>query len=282
MPAPRAKDLQDLARQKFMSFKIRVPTNWKEPQGDPDAQHYRDAFKESEKNTTPGSPALFIAATNNKYHTDTQKMLISEYGSYIDKMCECIAQAWGEWQMTATFVGIVVTGSLANGGQLMGPPLTPLIMAHALTKGLLSSPMKALYTTAIATIIGTQWLAYTATMKMVAVNMWPMFNSFPSPVVPPTPCVPTQFTKLVHLPMVVSMNVMKPLIVAMHANPLAPFSAELFESICHAFEQTVDSWTKNTKVTNVLGIGAVPTCVPPVMAPGPVVGTAIMPPGGLV
>jgi len=259
-----------------MSFNIRVPTNWKEPQGDPDAQHYRDAFKASEKNTTPGSPPLFQAASMNKYHTDAQKMLISGYGDFIDKTCDAICFAWDKWQSTATMAGIIVAASMGNAGQVVGVPLMPLILA----KGAMSSPMQMKYTTVIATVIGTQWLAYTATIKMVAMQLWPMFNAFPSPVVPPTPCVPMPFSQMIQVPTLVSCNVMKSLMMAMHADPMAPFASQLFEAICDAFEKAHTQWVQTTMVTNVLGIGAVPTCVPPIMAPGPVVGTAIMTPGG--
>ena len=33
--------MQQLARLKFTSFNLKVPQNWKDPQGDPDAKHYK-------------------------------------------------------------------------------------------------------------------------------------------------------------------------------------------------------------------------------------------------
>jgi len=267
------------ARDKFTSFNLRVPTNWQDPQGDPGAKHYSNAFKDGERSTSPGSPPLFVAASANKYHTDTQKMLISGYGAFIDKTCEAICSAWSTWQMAASVVGLVVTGSMASGGQLLGPPLQPLIMAQ----GAIDSPMKARYTTAIATVIGTAWLTYTATVKWAAVQYWPMFNSFPSPVVPPpgVPNTPLPIGQLIQVPASIMCMAMKPQMMAMFGDPTAPFMPQLFESICDAFEKCYNDWKDQTTVSMVMGMGAVPTCVPPVMAPGPVVGTALMAPGGL-
>ena len=57
MPAPQASQMKQLVRAKFMSFNIKVPQNWQNPSGDPDAKHYGDAFKPEEKNTAPANPA---------------------------------------------------------------------------------------------------------------------------------------------------------------------------------------------------------------------------------
>ena len=271
--------MKQLARSKFTSFQLRVPTNWQDPQGDPAGKHYSNAFKDGERSTSPGSPPLFIAASANKYHTDTQKMLIAEFGSFIDKTCEAICSAWSTWQMGASVAGLVVTGSICNGGVLIGPPMTPIIMAQ----GAINSPMKLRYTNAIATVIGTSWLTFTTTVKWIAVNYWPMFNTFPSPIVPPPgiPNVPLPFGQLFQVPVSIMCMTMKAQMVAMFGEPNAPFMPQLFECICDAFEKTYNTWKDQCMVTNVLGLGAVPTCVPPVMAPGPVVGTALMAPGGL-
>jgi len=88
-------------------------------------------------------------------------------------------------------------------------------------------------------------------------------------------------SSLLSVPTLVSCSVMKPLMMAMHADPTAPFVSELYESICDAFEKTHTQWASMTTLNNVMGIGAVPTCLPPFFPPGPVIGTAVMPPGGL-
>src|SRR5690349_1027480 len=129
MPAPQASMMQQMARLKFMSFNIKVPDGWRDPSGAA-ADHYGKAFKPSEKMTQPGMPMLFQPASLNKYHTDTQKMHVAKFGAFIDKTCSAICGAWGQWQSMATMVGIVVAGPVASVGQIVGPPLGPLILAN--------------------------------------------------------------------------------------------------------------------------------------------------------
>lgn len=277
MPAPQASAMQQLARLKFTSFNLKVPQNWKDPQGDPDAKHYSDAFKPDEKVTTPGMPPLFQAATMNKYHTDAQKMHIAKIGSFIDTTCSAICQAWSTWQSAATMVGIVIAGPTATGGQIVGPPWTPLILAS----GAKSSPMEMKYTNVIAQVIGTAWLTFTATVKVTGMPWYPAFAAVPSPVAPPAPNIPCPFAALTQVPVSISANVLKMQMVAQLADPQAPFHQELFEAIADAFEKSYNLWKVSTMVTNVLGTGPVPTFAPPYVPVGPVVGgVGTMTPGG--
>ncbi len=271
--------MQQLARLKFTSFGLVVPPNWQQPQGDPAAQHYNDAFKDSEKASAPGFPALFQPASMNKFHTDTQKMLISSFGGFIDDICSAICSAWGEWQSTATMVGVLINAVTASAGQLVGPPLTPLIMASAPK----TSPQALKFSNVIATVIGNSWLLFTATVKIPGLPLYPAYAAVPSPVAPPTPNVPVPFATLTQVPVSISCNTMKPQMIGMLGDPLAPYSKELFESICDAFEKTYDIWKLTTMVTNVMPtLAPVPTFAPPYVPVGPVVGgVAAMLPGGL-
>src|ERR1700689_2739032 len=131
MPAPQATQMQQLARLKFTSFNLKVPPNWKAPQGDPHADHFSRAFKPADKSTAPGSPPLFQPATMNKYHTDSQKMLIAKFGAFIDGTCSAICSAWGQWQSLATLTNVMIAGPVATGGQIVGPPLLPMILPSA-------------------------------------------------------------------------------------------------------------------------------------------------------
>jgi len=277
MPAPQASAMQQLARLKFTSFNLKVPTNWKDPAGDPAGDHYGRAFKPDEKASSPGMPPLFQPASLNKYHTDTQKMHIAKVGSFIDGVCSAICSAWSQWQTAATMVGIVINAVTATGGQIVGPPWTPLILASA-PKG---SPMEMKYSNVIAQVIGTAWLSFTATVKVTGMPWYPAFAAVPSPVAPPAPNVPCPFAALTQVPMSISCNVMKMQMVGQLGDPNAPFHKELFESICDAFEKSYNLWKVSTMVTNVLGTGPVPTFAPPYVPVGPVVGgVGTMTPGG--
>lgn len=279
--------MQQLARLKFTSFNLKVPTNWKDPQGEA-ADHYGRAFKPDEKASSPGMPPLFQPASLNKYHTDTQKMHIGKIGKFIDDTCKAICDTWGWWQggrlvptpvPAATLVGVVIAGPTASAGQLVGAPWTPLILEGAPK----ASPMEAKYSQVIATVIGTSWLTFTATVKVAGMPWYPAFAALPSPVAPPTPNVPCPFAALVQVPVSISASVMKMQMVAQLADPTAPFHAELFEAICDAFEKSYNIWKASTMVTNVMGTGPVPTFAPPYVPVGPVVGGVgnMLPTGGL-
>jgi hypothetical protein len=276
MPAPQASAMQQLARLKFTSFNLKVPSNWKDPQGDA-GDHYGRAFKPDEKTSAPGMPPLFQPASLNKYHTDTQKMHIGKVGSFIDGVCSAICSAWSQWQTAATMVGIVINAVTATGGQIVGPPWTPLILASA-PKG---SPMEMKYSNVIAQVIGTAWLSFTATVKVTGMPWYPAFAAVPSPVAPPAPNIPCPFAALTQVPMSISCNVLKMQMVGQLGDPNAPFHQELFEAIADAFEKSYNLWKVSTMVTNVLGTGPVPTFAPPYVPVGPVVGgVGTMTPGG--
>ena len=269
--------MQQLARLKFTSFNLKVPQNWKNPTGDPDAQHYSDAFKPEEKSSAPGMPPLFQPATLNKYHTDTQKMHIAKVGKFIDGTCSAICSAWSQWQSMSTMVGVVIAGPTASVGQIVGPPLTPLILASAPK----ATPMEMKYSNVVANVIGTAWLTFTATVKVPGMPWYPAFAAVPSPVAPPMPNIPCPFAALTQVPVSISTNVLKMQMVGQLADPTAPFHKELFESIADAFEKSYNIWKVSTMVTNVLGTGPVPTFAPPYVPVGPVVGgVGTMTPGG--
>jgi hypothetical protein len=286
MPAPQAAQMQQLARLKFTSFNLKVPTNWRDPAG-PAGDHYGRAFKPDEKTSSPGMPPLFQPASLNKYHTDTQKMHIAKIGKFIDDICSAICETWGWWQggrlvptpvPAASLVGVVIAGPTASAGQLVGAPWTPLIMEKAPKE----TPMMMKYSNVIATVIGTGWLTFTQTVKVAGMPWYPAFAACPSPVAPPSPNIPCPFAALVQVPVSISASVLKMQMVAMLADPMAPFHAELFEAISDAFEKCYNIWKVSTMVTNVMGTGPVPTFAPPYVPVGPVVGgVGNMTPGGL-
>ena len=76
--------MKQLARAKFMSFNLTVPSEWEDPSKDPDAANFNDAFKDNERSSKPDPAGLFRPATLNKYHTDVQKMMNARLGGYMD------------------------------------------------------------------------------------------------------------------------------------------------------------------------------------------------------
>lgn len=272
--------MKQLARVKFSSFSLRVPEGWQQPSGDPAAQHYGEAFSASEKTTMPDPtvPPLFTAASANKYHTDTQKMLTSKFGGFMDKMCDAICSAWSQWQSTATMVGIVVTGPALMGGQIPPVPILPLIMASAPK----DSPAALKFATTIANVLNTAWLAYTSSIKLAGFMAFPSYAlNPPGPAVPvpnvPIPLAPAN-PMLVQVSAGLQTAALKGQMIGMHGDPTAQYAKELFESIADAFNKVFMTWQLSSTLQNLKVIGANPSP----MTPGPVAGTAILPPGGIM
>ena len=277
MPAPQASIMKELARVQFMSFGIQLPTKWQQPSGQTASQQYVKAFKLDELVGIPGVPPLFMPATPNKYHTGTQKKLSEQFGTYIDGICTAICSAWSTWQTAATMAGIIINGPTAAGGMVVGPPLTPLILAQ----GPVSTPAEMKYTQTIATVIGTAWLQYTATIMVPGLPWYPAFAAFPSPVAPPTPNIPAPLMSLTQVAVSVGKDVLKAQMIGQHGDPDALHSKELFDSVADAFDKSFKIWQASTILNNVLGTGPIPTFAPPFVPAGPVLGgVGTMPPGG--
>ena len=276
MPAPQAAQMQQLARTQFKTFALKLPDKWKEPSGDPAADHYGRDYV-----TAPGSPApdLFLAANGKKHSSDTAKDISTKIGTYMDGVVSAICSAWSQWQSAATLVGVVINAVTATGGQVVGPPLMPLIMASAPK----ATPQELKYSNAIATTISNAWLAYTAGIKVKGMPWYPAFAAFPGPVTPPTPNVPCPVIAISSAAAAVGKAALKGQMIGALADPMAQWHKEIFDSIADAFEKCHQIWEPATQVTNVLGTGPVPSFAPPYVPVGPVVGgVGNMTPGGFV
>lgn len=267
MPAPQAAMLKNLAKLAFKAHAIQLPVNWQQPQGEAGKQ-YVDAHQPSERFVPPDPSKLFVPATPNKYHVDTVKQISNKYEAFIDGVCDAIASAWSQWQSTAVLTGVVITGPVAVGGAVVGPPWTPLILASAPK----STPSELKYSQAIASVLGTAWLTYTATIKVPGLPWYPAFAACPTPVAPPTPNVPSPVGALVQVPASMQAPLLKNQMVAALADPQAPHHQQLFDAVAQAVSQCFTVWTTSTLVTNVLGMGPVPTFAPPFVPVGPVIG----------
>jgi hypothetical protein len=281
MPAPQSSMMSNLAKNQFRSFSIKLAVNWTMPFGDPAAGHYLMAFEQDELMSVPPQvpPGLFLAASPNKYHCKAAKDISDKFSKYIDGICGAICSAWSQWQSASTLVGVIINGPVASMGQVVGPPLMPLIMSSA-PKG---TAQETKYSTAIAQTIGTGWLSYTGTIKVPGLPWYPAFVAVPSPVAPPMPNVPMPVAVLTQVTASISKGALKSQMVAALADPEAFHHQELFDCIADAFEKCFQTWQASTQVTNVLGTGPVPTFAPPYVPVGPVVGgVGNMTPGGFV
>jgi hypothetical protein len=277
MPAPQAATMKSLAKAAFKAHAIKLPVDWKQPQGE-EGKQYVDAFKPNERFAPPDPSKLFIPASTNKYHIDTVKKNSDNFEKYIDGICDAICSAWGSFQSTATMVGVLVNAVTASMGQLVGVPLTPLILAQ----GPKASPAELKYTQTISTVVGTAFTSWQSSVKVPGLPWYPAFAAFPSPMAPPMPNIPAPLITLTQVPVTMQAAALQGQMVGQHGDPTAQHSSELFDSIAKAVNACFLTWTLGTMVTNVLGMGPVPTFAPPFVPVGPVVGgTATMTPGGL-
>ena len=192
---------------------------------------------------------------------------------FLDGISEAICSAWATWQTAATMVGVIINGPTAVGGHIVGPPLAPLILAT----GPKAKPQELKLTMAVAKVIGTAWLTFTATVRVPGMPWYPAFAAFPSPMAPPTPNVPCPFAALTMVEVSVSASVLKSQMVAI----AGPGNESLCDAIGDAFEKSFNLWKVSTMVTNVMGTGPIPTFAPPYVPVGPVVGgIGMMLPGG--
>ena len=236
------------------------------------------AFKESEKRVSPSSPRnLFREPTLNKYHVDSAKNIGEMFNDYIDSICEAICDAISKWMNMASVASLIINGPVGSilPCGVIGPSLTPLIMARAPNNTLWN--MK--YSSAIANAFGTQWQGWH--MGLTGTIMYPSFESFPGSTAPPTPNEPVPLMTLSSPGEVgLSPEALKQMMEKNLGHSHALHSSDLFDSIARAFNTVFQIFKASTLVTNVLGTGPVPLFAPPASSAGAVLmGSSVPTPG---
>lgn len=265
MPAPQAQLLAQLTKTNFIAKSIKIPMQWQTP----DAQ-FQDAFAPADLAVAPNPPTcLFREATQNRMHVDAAKKMSDDYEAYIDAISGAICGGIDQWMKTATVAGVMINGpvGMLAPGNVMGPPLTSLILAKAPK----DSAQDLKYSNAIAAAVGTAWQTWH--MGLAGMLSYPAFAAFPGPMAPPTPSVP--------MPLVafasggeaqLAASALSAQMQAALADPAAPHATELFDALANAFATVFQMFKLSTLVQNVLGTGPIPTFAPPIIPAGPVLG----------
>ena len=276
MPAPQKSMFAELAKLNFKANAIGLPVGWSNPAGN----QYPDAFAISERATAPDPASLFLAKSPNKYHVDTQKEVGKGFADFIDGICGAICSGIDMWMKGTSIAGMIINGpvGMVLPGNVLGPPLFPLIFAQAPV----NTPQLMKYSKAVAQAFSTAWLTWQT--GLMGQLMYPPFAAFPGPMAPPIPNLPMPLIVLSSPgEAMLSPSSLKAAMVGNLADPQALHHKELFDAISQAWTPVFSTFKATTLVQNVLGTGPIPTFAPPFVPVGPVVGgTSIPTPGVLV
>jgi uncharacterized membrane protein YeaQ/YmgE (transglycosylase-associated protein family) len=276
MPAPQKSMYVQLVKLNFTAKQIKLPVSFSKPNN-----QFDDAFSILEQIAFPNPPTnLFREATLNKFHVNTAKDIGKAFEDYIDGICGAICSAIQQWMTATAMTGVIINAvvGVVHPGCVVGPPLTPLILASGPKK----TPQELKYTTAIASVFGTAWLQWST--ALTGQLMYPAFAAVPSPVAPPMPNIPVPLITFAS-PGEVALQAatMKAQMIGQLGDPQAAHAADLFDALTQGFTPVFNIFKASTMVTNVLGTGPVPTFAPPFVPVGPVImGVGNSPPGCFV
>jgi hypothetical protein len=171
------------------------------------------------------------------------------------------------WKDSAMLVGVRVDGPIANGGQVTGPPLGPLLLA-----ALSASSMPPAVASGFSAAVGDAWRAWTDSIRVPALPWYPPFAAWPAAQAPPTPNVPTPLAALAQTRASLSESALAAGIKG-RVGPAKDWpGASGIDAYAGWLARSVDAAVAATMVTNVTGSGPVPSFAPPYVPVGPVAG----------
>ena len=94
----------------------------------------------------------------------SRRVVRARYEEFIDGITETICAAWRQWQSQAVLSGVVVQGTIASGGKVLGPAWEPLILARAPAGSAWARRRSA----AVARTLGEAWMTYVSTIRVPA------------------------------------------------------------------------------------------------------------------
>lgn len=197
----------------------------------------------------------------------------NELNAFIDALCSAIASGFDLWRQQARFAGISITGPIATGGRLEGPPIESF-MRIAPEVQTLSGWCQNLRDGVLGGF-GSVWDDFCRTVSVPGLPWYPAFAAWPGPMAPPTPNVPTPFLSLAQ-----NTALLSPALLAAAMARKAPantlYGQPFFTAMAEHLHFALSMWRPAQQVMLVLGKGPVPAFAPPVVPVGPVVGGDIL------
>ena len=262
-PAPDAKLFAQLAKTAFTSKAKKVPSEW-------DAG-LEDAVNKKLTEFTPGMPRptnLFMPPSMNKIAVDACNTISEGFEGFIDDVAAAVCGAWGNWQSSVKFVGVIINGPigiLPPGGMIGGGMMaTPMILSQFNQK----TANYTLYGSAVAFAIGQAWTVWELGYTNPAIPF--PGGAAASATMPPSPNTPVPIASGISPgEAMMQATALKGLMMSQVAPPGIHDDA-LFDSIAQAFEQVFLIWKGSSMISQILGAGGV--APPPPAPPGPVAG----------
>lgn len=218
-------------------------------------------------------PALVRSASSDKADVDFQTQVNTELTNYINAICHAIVGAHDNWRYTAFLRGVTIMGPLAMGGSISGPLLSENMNMYGPQQGLWGNA--AAYTRAISDGLASCWREWEHSVSVPNLPWYPTFAIFAGTQAPPVPNTPSPFNKLTWSPLLLTVDNLK-MVMSRKLSLPGPYSDELITSIAAGFNTVVGMWFSTQMVTNVLGMGPVPSFAPPYVPVGPVSGGKIV------
>ncbi|MBN1946224.1 MAG: hypothetical protein JW797_11145 [Bradymonadales bacterium] len=277
---PPLSPINILGELVFVGKMHKLPTEWKQPQGDPAAKHYDDSLKPEEKVATPGqTPFPWLNPQNaNKYHQDSCDEIGKAYKELYDGLIDAVKFGVDMWRLEAKLkdLKVMAVSAIGTPGCLDGPKMEDKIKMFP--GGAAWKDNKKKFLEACAKGVGECFDAWAAKVMVPGLPWYPAFAAFPGPMAPPMPNVPVPFIACPSAMMskIVAPSDMKKACVDALDQKIKDddpdkFHETLFEAVATTLSLAFLMWLPQQQVMLVMGKGPIPTFSPPYVPVGPVV-----------
>lgn len=191
-----------------------------------------------------------------------------------EKILDGVKHAHGAWRLQARFQHLRINSLTAIGtaGCLFGPPLAPLI--HKAPPLASAKGMHKVMRDAVAAGVSDCFARWQDAVTVPGLPWYPPFASWPGPKAPPTPNVamPLIACASAHASSITVAKKLEAAIVdELSSDDEDENLAALASAVATPLALAFTVWLASQQVTNVLGLGPVPSYAPPVVRSGPVV-----------
>ncbi len=279
---PGLSPINILADLTFFAEGLGLPTEWKQPQGDPDAGHYSDSHSIAEKIAIPKLiPPWFKNASGTKFGQQSADDIGGKFKDFAYDAIDAVKFSHQMWKLQAKFKDLKVLAVCAIGtpGCLDGPELKSNIKnSPTLAKYAVEKNEKA-YAKAVSEGVSEQFKKWQDKVMVPGLPWYPAFAAFPGPMAPPMPNVPMPLIACISA-MMAEIIVPSKLGDAMTGklgsgqkdeDPDKQHEA-LFKAIGTVLALAFLTWLPSQQVMLVMGKGPIPTFAPPYVPVGPVLG----------